>query len=279
MTIRNCTEEVFRSTLKQYFTPSRAISSPEFLRGRQALLNKIDRAFNSEGKHVMIFGDRGVGKTSLARTAAFLHHKGKGDPPTILCEATTTAMGLFRDIAVKCMPPKHILESKVLKEHKKIGGGVHGYEVRSEIKSGQVLELKSINEAITVLHYISNLNDNAPVILIDEFDLIQNEEARKAFAGFLHNISDQEVSLKFIICGIGESLDALIAHHPSVGRHLAPIQLQRLPHDARWEIIQVPAEKFRVEIDRNTLVRIGQITVGFPYYIHLIGEALFWEIF
>jgi uncharacterized protein len=151
--------------------------------------------------------------------------------------------------------------------------------VQSEIKSGQLPELKSINEAITVLHYISNLNDNAPVILIDEFDLIQNEEARKAFAGFLHNISDQEVSLKFIICGIGESLDALIAHHPSVGLHLAPIQLERLPHDARWEIIQVPAEKFRVEIDRNTLIRIGQISDGFPYYIHLIGEALFWAIF
>jgi hypothetical protein len=57
------------------------------------------------------------------------------------------------------------------------------------------------------------------------------------------------------------------------------IQLERLPHDARWEIIQIPAEKLKIEIDRETLVRIGQISDGFPYYVHLIGEALFWAVF
>jgi uncharacterized protein len=49
------------------------------------------------------------------------------------------------------------------------------------------------------------------------------------------------------------------------------IQLERLPHDARWEIIQIPAEKLKIEIDRETLVRIGQISDGFPYCVHLIG--------
>jgi hypothetical protein len=279
MAIRNCSEEDFRSILKQYFTPARAISSPEFLRGRQVLLNKIDRAFNSEGKHVMIFGDRGVGKTSLARTAAFLQHTGQGDPPTVLCEATTTALGLLRDIAIKSLPPKQILESKTVREHKKIGGSALGYEAQSEIKSGQVPILNSVNEAISVLQYISGLSEKTPVILIDELDLIQDDEARRTFAGFLHNVSDQEIRAKFIICGIGESLESLLAHHPSVGRHLAPIQLERLPHDARWEIIQIPAEKLGIEIDRETLVRIGQISDGFPYYVHLIGEALFWAMF
>jgi len=118
-----------------------------------------------------------------------------------------------------------------------------------------------------------------PSFLIDELDLIEDDDTRKTFAGFLHNVSDQEIPVKFIICGIGESLESLLAHHPSVGRHLAPIQLERLPHDARWEIIQIPAEKLKIEIDRETLVRVGQISDGFPYYVHLIGEALFWAVF
>ena len=146
MAIQNCSEEAFREILKQYFTPARAISSPEFLRGRQVLLNKIDRAFNSEGKHVMIFGDRGVGKTSLARTAAFLQHTGQGDPPTVLCEPTTTALGLLRDIAVKSLPAKHILESRTVREHKRLGVSALGYEAQSEIKSGQIPILSSVND-------------------------------------------------------------------------------------------------------------------------------------
>ena len=279
MAIQNCSEEAFREILKQYFTPARAISSPEFLRGRQVLLNKIDRAFNSEGKHVMIFGDRGVGKTSLARTAAFLQHTGQGDPPTVLCEPTTTALGLLRDIAVKSLPAKHILESRTVREHKRLGVSALGYEAQSEIKSGQIPILSSVNEAISVLQYISELNEKTPVILIDELDLIEDDKTRKTFAGFLHNVSDQEIQVKFIVCGIGESLESLLAHHPSVGRHLAPIQLEGLPHDARWEIIQIPAEKLKIEIDRETLVRIGQISDCFPYYVHLIGEALFWAMF
>jgi MoxR-like ATPase len=195
MAIHNWSEDQFRAILKQYFTPARAISSPEFLRGRQLLLNRIDRAFNSEGKHLMIFGDRGVGKTSLARTAAFLQHKGHGDPPTILCESTTTAMGLLRDIAIKCLPPRHVLESKVVKEHKKIGVSALGYEAQSEIRTGQVPVLTTVNEAISVLQYVSELNEETPVILIDELDLVQSDDVRRTFAGFLHNVSDQEIKV------------------------------------------------------------------------------------
>jgi uncharacterized protein len=58
-----------------------------------------------------------------------------------------------------------------------------------------------------------------------------------------------------------------------------PIQLERLSHDARWEIISSAAEELGVKIDENTNIRIRQISDGFPYYVHLIGEKLFWAVF
>ncbi|WP_222861713.1 hypothetical protein, partial [Oceaniovalibus sp. ACAM 378] len=33
------------------------------------------------------------------------------------------------------------------------------------------------------------------------------------------------------------------------------------------------------EIDRNTVIRIARISDGFPHYIHLISEKLFWRVF
>jgi MoxR-like ATPase len=79
-------EDQFRAVLRKHFTPGRAISSLQYLRGRETKLRQIDRAFNSDGKHVFIHGDRGVGKTSLARTAAFQHGSAVGEPATIECE-------------------------------------------------------------------------------------------------------------------------------------------------------------------------------------------------
>jgi hypothetical protein len=34
-----------------------------------------------------------------------------------------------------------------------------------------------------------------------------------------------------------------------------------------------------VRLQQEALIRIGQISDGFPHYVHLIGEALFWSMF
>ena len=39
------------------------------------------------------------------------------------------------------------------------------------------------------------------------------------------------------------------------------------------------AERLKVEIQQEALIRIGQVSDGFPHYVHLIGEFLFWSMF
>ena len=48
------------------FTPSSPISALELFSGRQEEIRRISDAINSVGKHAILYGDRGVGKTSLA---------------------------------------------------------------------------------------------------------------------------------------------------------------------------------------------------------------------
>lgn len=60
-----------RELLSQAFTPYRPIHLPQFLAGRTRLLDQATDAVNSDGNHVVLFGDRGTGKTSLARVVAF----------------------------------------------------------------------------------------------------------------------------------------------------------------------------------------------------------------
>ena len=39
------------------------------------------------------------------------------------------------------------------------------------------------------------------------------------------------------------------------------------------------AEKLQVKLQQEALIRVGQVSDGFPHYVHLIGEALFWSMF
>ena len=75
----------FKAVLRENIRPAQPIDDPQLLKGRDAKLREIERAFNSRGMHIFIHGDRGVGKTSLALTAATLKHPASSEPPNGEC--------------------------------------------------------------------------------------------------------------------------------------------------------------------------------------------------
>lgn len=53
--------------LEKAFTPARGIDDPERFAGRATILNDLAGAFGLEGGHIVIFGNRGVGRSSVGR--------------------------------------------------------------------------------------------------------------------------------------------------------------------------------------------------------------------
>ncbi|WP_250114245.1 ATP-binding protein, partial [Escherichia coli] len=49
-----------------YFTPSKPIEAPTHLKGRDNEVEHILDTLTTDGKHCMIYGERGIGKSSLA---------------------------------------------------------------------------------------------------------------------------------------------------------------------------------------------------------------------
>jgi len=108
---------------------------------------------------------------------------------------------------------------------------------------------------------------------------IEGEAERDKFAEFIRNIPELDANVRFVFCGIMHDIDELLKSHPSAGRILEAIELKRLHHSDLWKILTVVSEKLNVEIQQEALIRISQVSDGFPHYVHLIGEALFWSIF
>ena len=129
------------------------------------------------------------------------------------------------------------------------------------------------------MRYVSQFHSKEPIIIIDEFDQLSETSDRKYFADLIKQTSDQDIKVKFIFCGIGSSLEDLIGTHLSTDRYIAPVELERLSHDARHEIVTSAAKELNILVDRELYIRIGYISDGYPYYIHLICEEIFWAMF
>ncbi len=278
MAIAGLDEDRFKEILRKNLTPARAISSPEHLKGRARALTQIDRAFNSPGKHIFIFGDRGVGKTSLAQTAAFIHQSSSAEPILMACGGAPF-LSTVRDAVKRALPAGDAVFQKRIEHKLRAGVGGFGYDMERSLTSGIVPPIESVNDAVHFLRFVGEFHSTEPIIIFDEFDQLADDDQRKVCAEIIKQVSDQGLKVRFILCGIGASMEDLIGVHLSTGRYLSPVHLERLPHDARWEIIESAAEAMHVTVGHGHLVRIGQISDGFPSYIHLIGEQLLWSMF
>ena len=271
-------EDEFGKILGEVFSPARAITSIEFLKGRETNLKEIARAFTSPGRHAFIYGDRGVGKTSLALTSAQIHQSSDGEPICVSCDSETTLFSLIKDIATTALARQTFQFERVVTttgfSFKFLSGSK-----QKEILAGCPPEMESMNECVDIIRMLPHFHSRSPVIVIDEFDRLKNKKTKRQFAEFLKKLSDSQCTSKIIICGIATTLDELIDEHLSVARNLASIELKRLSHDGRWGIIYDAADRVGVKISKDMNIRIGQISDGFPHYVHLIGEKLLWAIY
>jgi hypothetical protein len=271
------TDENFRYLLKEYLTPARAIASPQHLKGRTKTLTQIDRAFNSPGKHIFIYGDRGVGKTSLAQTAATLRQSADAMPILVSCSGTSF-LSTVRDAIKQSIPAGDAVFQKKMEHKLKMGFGGIGYDFSRSVSGGVIPVLDNVNDAVEMLKFVAEFHSREPVIIFDEFDQLSSDVERKMCAEVIKAVSDRSVGVRFIFCGIGSSLEDLIGVHLSTGRYLSPVQLDRLTHDARWEIVEEAAKAIGVSISHPHQIRIGQISDGFPSYIHLMTEQILWSM-
>jgi ABC-type uncharacterized transport system fused permease/ATPase subunit len=67
---KNLTEDDWNAKsfeASQLFSPSAPINEHELFAGRGSEIRKVLEAVTERGKHVVLFGERGVGKTSLSQ--------------------------------------------------------------------------------------------------------------------------------------------------------------------------------------------------------------------
>ena len=263
----------FKNSLNKWLSPSRTIEIADRLKGRETELKRLQHCFNTDGRHAMIYGPRGVGKTSLAQTAVreFLT-----DSPSksvfVSCERNTKFSdiidSIYRDVC-----RKHPMTSA----HKKsISAGINLNVLSGQSTVENIIDFDfseiNVDQAARLFELI---DQDDLIVIVDEFDLIQDHQEKEKIAIFTKAISDRKISCKFVLRGIGTSADELFNSHKSSFRYFDCIEIGPLKISDCLDIMTQASQKIGVSVSDNYKYRVAIISDGFPHYVHDFTMRMF----
>jgi hypothetical protein len=276
MTRAAADRERFMMVRNVYLTSARPIQSPEHLKGRAKSLRALVDALTAPGRHAFIYGFRGVGKSSLAQTTAFQLQQSASAPIIIGCEPASTFAQICSDI-LRIALASDPLEVKGKSSKLSVGGTVAGYGGNVAVEKSQTrneLTINSVNDAVAYFRRACEHFSPGFVVVIDEFDQLRNVEEHNRFALLLKQLSDQNIRIRFIFCGIAETVEKLFSQHESIFRQIHSEQVDRLSLQACLDIIDDAAKALEMGVQSDFRYRIAQISDGFPSFVHLITEKV-----
>lgn len=242
------------------FSPNTPIDERSLFAGRIVQIMRVTDVIMQKGQHAIIFGERGVGKTSLANV---LHQYLTGTSellaPRVNCDGSDTFESTWR----KVFDQIELIRAEP-------GMGFAANEKTSTYNSTELFGKKAVTpDAVRrVLTIMSR--DSLPILIIDEFDRLQ-QKPRRAFADTIKNLSDHAVPATVVLVGVADSVDQLIEEHQSVARALVQIPMPRMAAGEITSIIMNGLVRLGMTIQGDAQDRIGLLAQGLPHYAHLIG--------
>ncbi len=218
MAIEGFDRSSFGKRLNELVSPSRPVSSIEHLIGREDQLDRIEKALYAPGRNVFIYGERGVGKTSLAATAASLWQSVDAEYIDVSCSPDTTIKTLISSIASQAVR-KTWTTNFNLTQKASVGFKWLQYSETSETSFVDFsMRINGLGDALEILKEIASIHSDAPVIVVDEVDRISDETQIDLLADLLKQLGDKRVELKFIFTGVGSTLNEILGAHRSAIR-------------------------------------------------------------
>ena len=247
--------------LGEVFTPSAPIDRLNLFAGRVAQRRAVSDAILQRGRHAVLFGERGVGKTSLASVLRqYLEAAGQAViAPRVNCDDGDDYSAIWR---------KAFDDLQVIERRRTMGFTA---EVREVVHSAS--ELINSQQPVTpheVRLLLERLGEQTLlVVIIDEFDRVASP-IRTQFADTIKMLSDQAVPATMVLVGVGETVSALIGEHESIERALAQVRVPRMSTSELRQIVDGGLSQVGMRAEAVARDRIAALSQGLPHYTHLI---------
>jgi Cdc6-like AAA superfamily ATPase len=239
-----------RAKLRHAFTPSQPVADRRMFAGRDDVLKTVIRAIEDQRLHVVLYGERGIGKTSLLHMLTQAAGEARYIVVYSSCGANSTFEETFSAAAADIPLLFHSGFAPTTTEAEK------GSSLADLLPAG-VLTPKKFGDLC------AKLTGTRVLIILDEFDRCESGVFRRDVAELIKNLSDRLGRVQLVLAGVAADLTELVEHIPSIRRNIFAL---RVPKMTDGEVLQIvangereagfsfepPARDFVVEIARGS---------------------------
>ncbi len=245
-------------SLWEAFTPTRPKQMGRLFAGRRQQLQRVISAIEEERANVVVFGERGLGKTSFANVISASAEESGYRVLRYACSSETTYDEMFRLLLRKI--PGRCVRGAGIMEHR-LDPAVDHCEQLLPAEGFGPTELTDVLRQITMDHVI---------FVIDEFDRVDDVHFRKGLAETIKNVSDVSARVTFFILGVAQSLEDLLGVHPSIQRNIIGVHLPLMTEQELDTVITMGEEASGLRFDEQMRPVIIRLSQGLPYFTQLL---------
>lgn len=241
------------------FTPAQPVETRERFAGRAKALARLIGGIEDQRLHPVIYGDRGIGKTSLLHVLAETAREAGYIVLYESCDNGTAFDELFRSVLGQIPQLYH--------------GGITPAE--EAVEEGATLLDMAGSAPLSprsVTDLLAATAGTRLILMLDEFDRATSYEFRRAVAELIKNLSDRCARVQLVIAGVAANFAELVEHIPSIRRNVLSLELPRMGDEEIEEMIAIGEAKSGLCFHVEARSRIRLMARGYPYIATLLAH-------
>lgn len=247
------------SRLSLAFTPAQPVSDLRRFAGRAELLENLIRAIEHRRMHVVLYGDRGIGKTSLLHIITILAREARYLVRYTSCSEDSEFDDVFRSVAAD-IPLLYHREYDPTSVETEKGRNL------ADTFGDRVLTPSALSEAL------AKVAGTRLLLILDEFDRAKSPHFRKSVAELIKNLSDRSARVQVVIGGVAANLTELVEHIPSIRRNVLGMSVGPMNDEELGQIIANAQSIGQITFEEKATSDLLTIGNGSPYLVNLIGQ-------
>ena len=304
-TVRELTMQRSRhSVLLNAFRPAKEMDDPDSFAGRADQVKRLTDALHIPGSCPIIYGNRGLGKTSLALQAMYiaegnnelLNTLGFEDRALdidrqflaffVTCTDSTKNFSGLTQLLINTAEDADYTETGQKNRARRLTGrtvsrklSLKAFETESiktyeREKGRQSYKLLSRAEKLQELIRILDDSYNVPVLfIVDEVDRLAGTQG---LGSFIKAIPGEYA--KFILVGIASNIERLLSDHRSLERSIVPVHVPPMADEELYQIAEKADEYLAeqaagIRIDHLAKLKLVEVASGYPWFVHVLGQS------
>ena len=246
-----------RMSLRTAFTPSLPVTDQRMFAGRTQVLTGLIEAIEEQRLHTVLYGERGIGKTSLLHVLLQSAREARYLVVYLSCGSSTSFDEIFRSVASGIPLLFHS------------GYGPTSAESERGATFADLLTSAPVSVRIAS-EMLSHVVGTRVLVILDEFDRCESAEFRRNIAELLKNLSDRSVRVQLVIAGVASNVTELVEYIPSIQRSVAALPVPDMSATEIRQLVVNGEDASGVNFESAAIGLIVSVANGLPYLASLL---------